>query len=332
MNVGPVAGAKVGKINVAFDSHDASGIALNVEATPAAGSGAACIKLGGYTIGQDPARTDSTDFDILNSSGVSVFTDAAAGGGDTQVQYNDGGALGGSAAFTYDKVANSLTIHTLGSTGTPGDYTLAKSGLVMKNAAGDEVFRIWGTDPDLDNNYNAANLYIGFMAGAAQPTDNVSAGYSNIGIGYSALDAVTTGYNNIAIGEDTLGSLTEGYENICIGQCTQSTVAGHSNVFISLSGGPTADVSNAITLGYGATVASDNTAVIGNASLTDVYLGSDAGLAVLHALYLQGTEIAAPAAPPANGFRIFAEDDGAGKTRLMVKFATGAAQQIAIQP
>lgn len=48
--------------------------------------------------------------------------------------------------------------------------------------------------------------------------------------------------------------------------------------------------------------------------------------------YLQGVEIAAPSAPAANGFRIFAEDNGSGKTRLMVQFATGAAQQIAIEP
>ena len=48
--------------------------------------------------------------------------------------------------------------------------------------------------------------------------------------------------------------------------------------------------------------------------------------------YLQGAEMTAPAAPPANGFRIFAEDNGSGKTRLMVQFATGAAQQIAIEP
>jgi len=30
--------------------------------------------------------------------------------------------------------------------------------------------------------------------------------------------------------------------------------------------------------------------------------------------------------------RIFAQDNGAGKTQLMALFATGAAQQIAIEP
>ena len=43
-------------------------------------------------------------------------------------------------------------------------------------------------------------------------------------------------------------------------------------------------------------------------------------------------EMTAPAAPAANSVRIYAEDNGSGKTRLMALFATGAAQQIAIEP
>lgn len=39
-----------------------------------------------------------------------------------------------------------------------------------------------------------------------------------------------------------------------------------------------------------------------------------------------------PAAPAANGVRVFAKDNGAGKTQLMARFATGANQQLAIQP
>jgi hypothetical protein len=48
--------------------------------------------------------------------------------------------------------------------------------------------------------------------------------------------------------------------------------------------------------------------------------------------YAQLSEMTAPAAPAANDVRIYAEDDGAGKTRLMARFATGAAVQIAIEP
>lgn len=47
--------------------------------------------------------------------------------------------------------------------------------------------------------------------------------------------------------------------------------------------------------------------------------------------YLDAVEMAAPAAPAANTARIYAEDSG-GKTRLMVVFPSGSAQQIAIEP
>lgn len=43
-------------------------------------------------------------------------------------------------------------------------------------------------------------------------------------------------------------------------------------------------------------------------------------------------EMTAPAAPAANRVRLYAEDNGSGKTRIMARFATGAAQQIAIEP
>jgi hypothetical protein len=54
--------------------------------------------------------------------------------------------------------------------------------------------------------------------------------------------------------------------------------------------------------------------------------------AVTTANFIAGVEMTAPSAPAANGYRIYAEDNGSGKTRLMVLFATGVAQQIAIQP
>ncbi len=39
-----------------------------------------------------------------------------------------------------------------------------------------------------------------------------------------------------------------------------------------------------------------------------------------------------PAAPAANGATLYARDNGAGKTELCVRFATGAVQVIATQP
>lgn len=48
--------------------------------------------------------------------------------------------------------------------------------------------------------------------------------------------------------------------------------------------------------------------------------------------YSDVPEMTAPAAPAADIARIYVDDNGSGKTRLMVRFSSGAAQQIAIQP
>lgn len=45
-----------------------------------------------------------------------------------------------------------------------------------------------------------------------------------------------------------------------------------------------------------------------------------------------GTETTGASAPPANGYILYADDNGSGKTRLMVRFQSGTAQQIAIEP
>lgn len=48
--------------------------------------------------------------------------------------------------------------------------------------------------------------------------------------------------------------------------------------------------------------------------------------------YLEMYEVTAPAAPGANAGRLYFEDNGAGKTRLMCLFGSGSAQQLAIEP
>lgn len=47
--------------------------------------------------------------------------------------------------------------------------------------------------------------------------------------------------------------------------------------------------------------------------------------------FLEFGEVTAPSAPAANGVRIYAEDNGSGKTRIVAKFATGAAIVLATQ-
>lgn len=65
------------------------------------------------------------------------------------------------------------------------------------------------------------------------------------------------------------------------------------------------------------------------ASATDTLLLGDSNALCI----VQGSELAGdPSAPATNGWKLYAKDNGGGKTQLMVIFASGAAQQVAIQP
>ena len=62
---------------------------------------------------------DGSSSQILqtNGSGVLTFVDPSAGGtpagANTEVQYNNAGAFGSEAAFTYDQATNTLTAETI---------------------------------------------------------------------------------------------------------------------------------------------------------------------------------------------------------------------------
>jgi hypothetical protein len=71
------------------------------------------------------------------------------------------------------------------------------------------------------------------------------------------------------------------------------------------------------------TASSGNTLVAGTLNVTG---------AVTLTTYLAGVEETEPAAPAANGYRIFAVDSGGGKTVLKVRFSSGVSQTIATEP
>jgi hypothetical protein len=90
-----------------------------------------------------------------------------------------------------------------------------------------------------------------------------------------------------------------------------------------------------IWLGSGVITADSGTVAFGNRaaiSATNTNIVRISNAAINSGATLEMAEMTAPAAPAANGVRIYAEDNGSGKTRLMALFATGAAVQIAIEP
>lgn len=68
------------------------------------------------------------------------------------------------------------------------------------------------------------------------------------------------------------------------------------------------------------------------ASLTATTFGLTGGVQLLTNDFIQAVEMTAPSAPAANGVRLFARDNGSGKTQWCALFATGAVQVIATEP
>ena len=107
-------------------------------------------------------------------------------------------------------------------------------------------------------------------------------------------------------------------------------IKSRGNIYLSQGGGGYDVVTNNNGSGSFYPGGTTNTTNLGRTDRT--FAIGYFGTAVILGGYHQMTEMTAPAAPAANGVRIYAEDDGAGKTRLMARFATGAAVQIAIEP
>lgn len=71
----------------------------------------------------------------------------------------------------------------------------------------------------------------------------------------------------------------------------------------------------------------DDLAIFKSAASVLGLIGASSGGAAMEFL-----EMTAPSAPAANKARLYIEDNGSGKTRLMCLFNSGAAQQVAIEP
>lgn len=104
---------------------------------------------------------------------------------------------------------------------------------------------------------------------------------------------------------------------------------GYTN-FLFVQAGVAMGLASNTPLVWSSSISASDSADIGlerkAAGILKVNNGSSGGGA------LEFLEQTAPSAATANSVRIYAQDNGAGKTQLMAKFATGAAQQIAIEP
>ena len=143
--------------------------------------------------------------------------------------------------------------------------------------------------------YNTANENVAIGAQALQANttgfNNVATGYNallsnqtgnnNVATGYTALP-YSNGSNNVAIGTSALYQNSAGGNNVAVGmQAMHDNDASYNTAIGYEAGKGQTDISNTINVGYDASCNASNTACIGNADISCVYLGSINGNAKL---------------------------------------------------
>ncbi len=189
-------------------------------------------------------------------------------------------------------------------------YRDAAATLAQRNGTTQQIFRLYNnyTDP---SNYERLTL-----TGVAGTSVNITA--ETLGTGGDNLDIV-------------LSPAGTGSVKFPSGASVDSSGVVTGAAFVTASAG----YFGGVVIGH---PSSDAAFLRGAAGQIDVTNGTDANYRdlklrnLIQTAYHEVAEMTAPSAPAANSVRIYAEDNGSGKTRLMALFATGAAQQIAIEP
>jgi hypothetical protein len=247
----------------------------------------------------------------LSASGITSVTDATDATSTTAASLKTAGGLG---------VAKKLCVAT-SSTGETNQADL----IAAKAWIGDAVAII-----SLSNTttvYPALVFGKGDTAGTASALNDVLGQISFVGCTNGVAERVTGAYIRSVVDTGTwIGGVNR-----------KSNLEFYPGSALALSMSSAGVVNVATATDATSTTAAAFTVTGGVGIAKKLYVGDNIVMASGKALqtvagYIEGSEMTAPAAGAANSFRIFAEDNGAGKTRLMVQFATGAAQQLAIEP
>lgn len=249
--------------------------------------------------------------------------------------------LGTSGASTWFALAPTGAMGWFVSDVTSGTFDLslfrdAANTLAQRNGANGQTFRIYNTYTDV-NTYERLALYW-LSNNCWISTENLGVGTSlrSLNVNAAGINLRTGGTSRWQI--DASGHFIGGADNTydigASGANRPRTIYAAADIFCGGQMGPTASRlwGNGVTttgyVGFASSnpLAPDTTLTRVAAGIVGVRDGTTGGAAV------SLVEQTAPAAPAANGVYIYAEDDGAGKTRLMARFATGAAVQIAIEP
>ena len=310
------------------------------------------IGAGAGTISADIAVTAGTLYQIEITASPSTggaITFALGATTDTCTPSQKAAALvapsTGTLTLTISGASWSATISAI----TVRAVTKATPGVV----AGVGELRAYATNTAAGTNalYNNTTGSYNTAAGSAALQNNTTGNY-NTAAGNAALYSNTTGSSNTAAGRDALRNNTTGSYNTAAGNAALYSPLGNSAYATTTASKQTAvgmesgqssasQVDGITCVGYRATAGAANATALGYQARADhsggVALGGNTTTTADNQVEIAGrhiefVEMTAPAAGAADSARLFARDNGSGKTQLCVQFATGAVQVIATQP
>ena len=273
----------------------AKNIAIGYNASASMTSGNSNIAIGYEAF--DGAATGETGNIAIGQDAMSSAVEGASGTVDNNIAIGSNALYGGTMSSTNALKENiAIGKNAMGNTGTnpqTGTVAIGHQALEALTSGARNTAVGYQSMDGLTVGEDNVSFGYGALGGASTASENkrnVAIGSSamsgtnagaaqNIAIGYAALDnnLSATADNNTAIGFDALGALDDGNSNVAVGNFAGDTIEdGIENTLIGY-GARTDDASaiNQIVIGRAANGQGDNIAVIGNTSITDVYMAQD---------------------------------------------------------
>lgn len=293
-------------------------------------SGVNNVSLGARTLS---AVTSGRDNTAIGEASLRFVT---TGSRNTAV----GWAAAGSVVSANDNVAigwKALNLATSGSNVAVGRDALVALSTGPSNVAIGPFAGSGLTTPGFNVAVGASALTLdggaGQVAIGSSALQNSQANH-NIGIGYQSGQAISTGALNLAVGFQALK--LPGGSNFPTTTGTRQTAIGYQT-----GQGSATQRSDTVALGYRAIFDADNATALGASAQANhtaaVALGANTITTAANQIQIGGrhielTEITAPGNGAANSARLYAVDNGSGKTQLAVVFGSGAVQILATEP
>lgn len=225
--------------------------------------------------------TSTTGQSITSDAGTALTVNGTLAG--TTINSTNGYQIGGEAALRWNTTTSTLSVGIASTAGSGNVFMGEGAGPA---AAGNNNVMLGNAAGVLASATSDQNIIIGPTAGYQLNGDNnVAIGGGEAGRNHNGDNSVFVGYaagshvafggplasSNTMVGAETGRNTSSGGSNTFLGYNSgNANTTGAQNTYLGATAGGAAALSNATSVGYGATATANNQVVLGNGSVTQV--------------------------------------------------------------